>query len=144
MNNATIIGNLGNDPERKENANGGVTVKMSLADSYHSKKTKEYETRWWTVYCYGNTAEFAARNFVKGQNIVATGEIGTYLWFDKEEKPQIGHTLSADRVGFAGAPKSRPKEGGWTKHAEPGQRDSGEPKPATPRKESTAGDDIPF
>ena len=77
MNQITIIGNLGADPELRYTKNGRPLVTLSVATTRKAKE--ETETVWHHVECWAELAENCAASLVKGTRIMVTGRM------DKQE-----------------------------------------------------------
>lgn len=95
VNKATIIGNLGADPEFKETQNGTALANLSIATNEKWKdKTgeKKERTEWHRVVFFGRTAEVCREYLTKGQQVYVEGRIQT----DKYEKD--GETRYATKI----------------------------------------------
>ena len=95
VNKATIIGNLGADPEFKETQNGTALANLSIATNEKWKdKTgeKKERTEWHRVVFFGRTAEVCRQYLTKGQQVYVEGRIQT----DKYEKD--GETRYATKI----------------------------------------------
>ena len=95
VNKATIIGNLGADPEFKETQNGIALANLSIATNEKWKdKTgeKKERTEWHRVVFFGRTAEVCREYLTKGQQVYVEGRIQT----DKYEKD--GETRYATKI----------------------------------------------
>lgn len=78
MNNVTLIGRFGKDPETvtREGANGKFESLMSsIAVNSNDKKVESY---WIDIHCKGQTAENIAKFFKKGDRIGISGELTNY------------------------------------------------------------------
>lgn len=87
LNRATLIGNIGKDPEIKTLQNGRKFVSFSLATSkryrVNNGEQKE-ETQWHNIVIWGNTAEtFENIGIVKGTQLYIEGEITNRSWTDQ-------------------------------------------------------------
>lgn len=77
-NKVQLIGNLGQDPEVKETANGKKYAKFSLATSETYKNPageKVTDTQWHNVILWGKTAEIAEKYLQKGAQCAIEGKI---------------------------------------------------------------------
>jgi tRNA-dihydrouridine synthase B len=79
MNQITIIGNIGKDPELAFNSAGYPVCKFPVGTSY-KKKTGEQETTWHNVVVFGEMGEHCAESLVKGTRVIVIGrpEKGSY------------------------------------------------------------------
>lgn len=77
MNNLSMIGNLGKDPELRYTGSGTAVVNISIAvqRQFKNKSTGEYESDWFNCTAFRNTAEMIANNFRKGSKIAFTGNL---------------------------------------------------------------------
>lgn len=71
MNNITIVGNLGQDPELSFTKGGKAKVKFSIADT--REVNGEKETTWHRCVAWGKTAENVASLFTKGMRVIVSG-----------------------------------------------------------------------
>jgi single-strand DNA-binding protein len=81
MNQITIVGNVGSDPEISTSTNGIKTAKYSIAVT---KKIKdEKKTTWFRIIQFRYSAEFAENYIKKGMKILIVGEIEIDEYTDK-------------------------------------------------------------
>nr|ACD43638.1 Ssb [Advenella kashmirensis] len=70
INEITVMGNLGKDPELRYFANGTASLRISIAtpDQWTDKETGEVKesTQWHTASLLGNQAEIVAKYMKKG------------------------------------------------------------------------------
>ena len=87
LNRATLIGNIGKDPEIKTLQNGRKFVSFSLATSkrYRNNNGEQKEgTQWHNIVIWGKTAEtFENIGIVKGTQLYIEGEITNRSWTDQ-------------------------------------------------------------
>lgn len=87
LNRATLIGNIGKDPEIKTLQNGRKFVSFSLATSKRYRDNKgeqKEETQWHNIVIWGKTAEtFENIGIVKGTQLYIEGEITNRSWTDQ-------------------------------------------------------------
>ena len=88
INRATIIGNVGRDPELRYSAAGAAVCNITVATSRNWKdKTsgeKVEETEWHRVVFYDRLAEIAGEYLKKGRSVYVDGRLKTRKWQDKE------------------------------------------------------------
>ena len=86
LNRATLIGNLGADPEIRYLPNGKATASFSLAttDTWKDKATgeKHDRTEWHRVIFFGARAEVVGEYLKKGSQIYVEGSLRTRKWTD--------------------------------------------------------------
>ena len=88
INRATIIGNVGRDPELRYTPSGAAICNLTIATSRSWKdKTsgeKAEETEWHRVVFYDRLAEIAGEYLKKGRSVYVEGRLKTRKWQDKE------------------------------------------------------------
>lgn len=79
---ATIIGNLGKDPEIRSTSGGKKVASFSLAveDGFGDK----ISTSWWNIVAWGELAEFTEKYLKKGKTISVVGKLQSRSWDDKQ------------------------------------------------------------
>lgn len=75
MNEVTICGRLGADPEIKYFESGKQKTTFSVATDGYDAKKKEKVTYWHNIECWDKTADFTAEYFKKGSSVVVQGEL---------------------------------------------------------------------
>lgn len=133
LNEVTLFGNLGADPELKVTQGGTSVLKlrMATADSYKDKDGNWKErTEWHSVTVWGKRGESLAKLLAKGSKLLVKGSIRTSS-YEKDGEKRYRTEINASNIILAGG-----KAGGApTKDAEPATADDG----------GFAGDDpIPF
>jgi len=105
VNEATIIGRLGRDPESIPTATGTAMATFSVATNSHKKKGEVsiQETHWHDVKCFGKVAEMALEHLRKGREVYVRGEIQYRTYTDKEGIKRKATSISAANVQFLGA-----------------------------------------
>ena len=87
LNRATLIGNIGKDPEIKTLQNGRKFISFSLATSKRYRDNngeQKEETQWHNIVIWGKTAEtFENIGIVKGTQLYIEGEITNRSWTDQ-------------------------------------------------------------
>ena len=86
-NRVQLIGNLGNDPEIINTDAGRKIAKFSIATNEvfkNSDGSKETNTEWHRVVCFGKTAEIVENYLAKGKEIAIDGKLTHNSWEDKE------------------------------------------------------------
>lgn len=96
MNNITLIGNLGRDPEMKYFESGKVKASFSIGVT----RTKEL-TDWFNIECWGKTAETAGEYLRKGSKTGVVGSIYTDT-YEKDGKQVQKITVNANRIHLIG------------------------------------------
>jgi len=88
LNRATLIGNLGKDPEIRYTPDGAAVCNVSIAttSTWRDKASGERreETEWHRVVFYGRLAEIAGEYLKKGRTVFVEGRLKTRKWQDKD------------------------------------------------------------
>jgi len=82
MNQVTLIGRLGRDPELKESSTGLAICSFSIATDEYSKSKGKF-TEWHKLVAFGGTAESVAKYLSKGSQVGVIGSLSTSSWEDK-------------------------------------------------------------
>lgn len=130
MNSLVITGNLTKDAELVGEREGKPFCTFRIA---HNHRYNE-ETDFFTVKCFGKTADFASTYFKKGTAVIVRGRIQNREYEKDGEKKTICEIV-ADEVEFAGR-KAKEEDG------EPTPKYT-QPKMDLPKKEIDV-DDLPF
>ena len=84
INKAIIVGNLGQDPEKKVSDNGTVVTTFSVAttEKWKDKNSGEYteQTEWHRIVTFGRLAEICADYLHKGSKVYIEGKLQTRSW----------------------------------------------------------------
>ena len=87
LNQVTLVGNLGKNPEVLKETEKGKFVRLQLATSkkYRDAKNEIVEdTQWHTVYLNNGVGSFAATYLKKGNKVLVIGELRNKKWEDEE------------------------------------------------------------
>lgn len=143
INRATLLGNVGRDPEIRTLNNGDKVANLSLATSetWKDKNSGERQerTEWHRVTLWGNLAEIVEKYVRKGSRVYIEGQIETRKWTDQSGNDKYSTEIVAR--GFNGRLlllDKKPEGDGQAAQA---------PAPAggaAPRKAGPIEDDIPF
>lgn len=99
MNNITIIGNLGQDPELQYIPSGKAKVKFSVADTRKVGETTE--TTWHRCIAWGQQAENIASVFSKGDRVIITGRYKTDEYKTKAGEKKTTMEVLVDDCGLS-------------------------------------------
>jgi single-strand DNA-binding protein len=137
LNKVMIIGNLGKDPELKNNGKGSW-CDLNVAVNERRKVGDKWEDKveWVAVRVLGKAAENCAKFLTKGRAVFVDGRLETSSWTDEKtkEKKYMTRIVSFD-VQFLGGGEGKA-----------GNKSSGTPDP-DPTNGSDLGsedDDLPF
>ena len=87
VNQATIIGYVGEDPKIITTSNGKTMATLTVATTErgYTKRdgtTSEDRTEWHNIVMWGRAAEFAEKYIRKGSRLLVEGKIRTRRWED--------------------------------------------------------------
>lgn len=150
VNQVTVIGNLGNDPEIRYMPSGDAIANISVATTRKWKNkdgAQQEETEWHRVTFFGRVAEVVGQYLKKGSSVYVQGRLKTDKYTDKdgveryatkiiaEDMKMLGGTRQDDGANDNGGGRPAPRQ------APPaGQRQAPKPAPNF----SDMDDDIPF
>lgn len=97
MNNITIVGNLGGDPELTYTSGGKAKVKFTIADTRVNGENKE--TTWHRCVAWGDQAEFVASTLTKGQRCIVIGRYKTDSYVTKSGDKKETFEVLVDECG---------------------------------------------
>lgn len=106
VNRATILGNVGKDPETRFMSNGKAVTNISVAtsESWKDKQTGEQResTEWHNVVFFDRLAEVVGEYVKKGSQIYVEGKITTRKWQDKDGKDRYTTEIVANELQLLG------------------------------------------
>jgi single-strand DNA-binding protein len=99
VNNITVIGNVGRDPELRYANSGTAVLKFSVADTIGKDENKK--TTWHDITVFGEMAENVGSALGKGQRVIVMGRIqkSKYIGRDGVEKEKA--EIVADDVALS-------------------------------------------
>ena len=103
INQVTLFGKLGRDPEIKS-AGGTFVTNLNIAtdESWTDKDGNRHEkTEWHRVVVWGKPAEYCAAHLSKGSPVCVSGKLESNEWVDKNGAKQRTVQVRAERVEFA-------------------------------------------
>jgi single-strand DNA-binding protein len=142
LNKATIIGNLGQDPDLRKTQSGDSVCNLSIAttESWKSKDTGERvsKTEWHKVTIWGGTADVAAKYLSKGSKVYIEGKLETRKWQDQNGNDK--YTTEIVVKGFGGQMVMLDGKS----DSQPSQHDQAKANGYQPQSDGDDLDDIPF
>lgn len=132
LNKATIIGNLGKDPEVRAIPNGAKVANFSIAttESYTGKDgNKVDKTEWHNIVMWRGLAEVAEKYLKKGSQVYVEGRLQTRSWDDQNGQKRYTTEIVADNMVMLG----RPGGGGAQRDNNEGYQNQSEPAMNSPR-----------
>ena len=107
INRATILGNVGKDPEYRTLENGAKVGSFSVAttETYKDKTGDKKEfTDWHNVVVWRGLAEICEKYLKKGNKIHVEGKLRTRSWDDQDGKKNYRTEIIAENIILLGAP----------------------------------------
>jgi single-strand DNA-binding protein len=117
MNQITIAGHLGADPEVRFTSSGQKVTTLRVAA--RARKGAKDETIWWKVTVWGEQFDKMLAYFKKGSPIIVLGELNKpEIFTDREGKPQVSMSITAMNLMFSpfGKPDSSSSSEGSHDH----------------------------
>lgn len=106
LNHIVVMGSLTRDPELRKTASGVSVASFSVAvDRDFSQQDGKKETDFLDVVAWRNTAEFAAKYFMKGRMAVISGRLQIRNWEDKEGNKRRTAEILAENIYFGDSKK---------------------------------------
>lgn len=105
MNNVTLMGRLGSDPELRYTQGGSAVANVNLATSrkWTDKQGEQHEkTEWHRLIVWGKQAENFERYLRKGQQVLVEGSIEYRDWEDKDGNSRSTTEINVSRFHFIG------------------------------------------
>jgi single-strand DNA-binding protein len=87
VNEVTLIGNVGRDPEIRNTSGGTVVASFSVATSERWKDNSgenQERTEWNNCIAFGKTAELIGQYLNRGNQVYVKGSLQTSKWKDKK------------------------------------------------------------
>ena len=131
MNQLTLYGHLGKDPEKQTTQSGNEFWTFNLAEKIR-RKDKDDDVRWWRVMIWRKGLEGIIKHLKKGHAVVVNGEMQDIRKYqDQYGETQLNLSCIAHHISFPpfGNPKKEEEE--QKKVEEP-------PKEALPKEEPKA------
>lgn len=152
MNQITIAGHLGADPEVRFTSSGQkVTSLRVAAKARRTSKDKTDDTIWWRVTVWGEQFDKMIPHFKKGSPIVVFGELSKpEIFTNRDGQPQVSMNITALNLQFspfgrADRPGSEGREGGEMGHGGGHSGGGGESAYGQGKEEpALVEDEIPF
>ena len=100
---ATLIGNLGNDPDMRYSANGSPFLRFNVASNYRTRTPEgewQDKTEWVRVTVFGQRAETLSQYLKKGSRVYVEGRLEARPWTDQQGQLRSGLEVMASDVEF--------------------------------------------
>lgn len=104
LNSVNVQGRLTKDPQTKQTQGGKTVLSFTLAcDRDYVAKGQERQTDFISCIAWGHTAEFIAKYFTKGREILVSGNIQTRSYDDKDGKKVYVTEVLVTSANFCGS-----------------------------------------
>src|SRR3954468_151804 len=100
---ASIVGNIGSDPELRYTAEGKPRLTFNVASNGRMKNTAgEWieSVEWVRVTILGQRAEALSQHLTRGVRVYVDGRLESRPWIDRSKNPRAGLELLADSIEF--------------------------------------------
>jgi single-strand DNA-binding protein len=152
INKATLIGNVGKDPEVKFLPSGTAVANFTLATSERFKdKGGEFQerTEWHNLVAFQRLAEIVRDYVKKGSKIYVEGRIQTRSWDDKDNQKHYKTEIVVNDLVLLSGRGEGGESGGYSRSSSSSSSssyDQRQPAPPDDLVQSTeiTDDDIPF
>ncbi len=104
MNNVSLIGRLGRDPEARFTTTGKQVTTFSIACDNPYRRDQDPD--WVNVEAWGKTAELVAEHKTKGDQVAITGRLTSSSWEDNDGTTRHRLYVTAERVDFLHTPQA--------------------------------------
>ena len=122
MNKVILIGNLAADPESRTTQSGisQCTLRLAVQRRFANQQGVR-EADFFTVICWRQTADFAARYLSKGRRVAVEGSIQNRSYDAQDGSKRYVTEVVADNVEFLSSPQGeRPRGDNPPPPSEPG------------------------
>ncbi len=155
VNKATLIGNLGSDPEVRSTPSGVKVATLSVATNrqWRSRDGETQEkTEWHRVVCWDRLAELAERYMQKGERIYVEGRIEYRKWEDQQGVTRWTTEIRAMEVVLLGSGDrsrgrgagGRDDTGGWNQGSGGSSYEQQNDRKSSFGADVATDDDLPF
>lgn len=113
VNKATIVGNIGRDPETKYLPSGDPVTSFSVATSESWKDRsgeKQERTEWHNIVCFKRLAEIASEYLRKGSKVYVEGSLRTQSWEKDGQKHYRTEIVARELQMLDGQKQERQQE----------------------------------
>lgn len=141
VNNATISGRIGREPEIRYTQDGLGIANFSVAVQGYSKKRDKDDqpTHWLDVKAFGSLAEFIAKHAPKGARVFVSGELQQEKWQTQNGENRSRVVINARQIDLMDW-----KETGQYQNASPRDQGSAPRDQAAPPADSVPRETEPY
>jgi len=107
---ATLIGNVGRDPEQRYTQTGTMTVSFSMAVNNRRRNpdgSYQDETEWYRITAAGRLAEICQQYVTKGSQLYVEGRLRVDRWTGQDGQPRTTLDVFANDVQLLGSRQQR-------------------------------------
>jgi single-strand DNA-binding protein len=123
MNQTTIMGHLGADPEVRFTSGGQKVTTLRVAAN--QRRSGKEETIWWRVTVWGESFDKMMTFLKKGSAVIVAGEmLKPEIYNNKEGQPQVSLNLVAYHIAFPPFGRGERQEGQPSSYGHNGQQNS--------------------
>ncbi|MEO8716534.1 MAG: single-stranded DNA-binding protein [Acetobacteraceae bacterium] len=153
LNEATLIGNLGQDPEARTMQNGGrvVTLSVATSESWTDSQSGERKqrTEWHRVVIFNEgLGKIAEKYLEKGAKVLVRGALRTRKWQDQAGADRYSTEIHLSpyngTLTFLSSKKDGERAPDGSAAREPAMASAGGSTGGVPRGGSDLDDEIPF
>lgn len=100
INEATLVGKLGRDPELRYASSGTAICSFSMATDYRYKKDGEWnsKTTWHNIVIFGKDAENLGQSLAKGDTVFVRGRIEEETWETNDGERRRATKIYANEI----------------------------------------------
>ena len=148
MNQITVAGHLGADPEVRFTSSGQKVTTLRVAARVR-RGSKGDDTIWWRITIWGEQFDKMIPYFKKGSPIIVFGELNKpEIFTDRDGRPQVSMNITAQNLLFSpfGRPdgQNAPSGQGENPSFEPQQQQKQFGQAQEQPQEALADEEIPF
>lgn len=107
LNQVTLIGNLGSDPEVRATSSGSRVAKVSLATTDYAGKDREPETNWHRLTFFGGLVDVVEKWLTKGAKVAIVGRL-SYSTTEKDGQARYWTDIIVDSMEMLGGGEPHP------------------------------------
>ena len=147
MNQITLIGHMGKDPELKMTPAGQALARFSLATTETWKNQsgeKQSKTEWHHITCWGKQAEVAEKFLRKGQQLMVQGKVQYREYTDQQGVKRTATDIRCDTFEMLGKRDGARDPGPDTDPLDRGAEAGPAGAPSGGQSQGGYEDDIPF
>ena len=111
MNQITVAGHLGADPETRFTSSGQKVTTLRVATRTRRSSPTNDETIWWRVTIWGDQFDRILGYFKKGSPIIVVGDLSKpEIFTGRDGQPQVSMNITAYHIGFSPFGRSQSQE----------------------------------